>query len=125
MYQFTGQKSALGNSRVHDWVNFNIKSLGDSSCPAISGNQSLGDSDSGFEQSSPVYIEPWTNYQPKSDTCCRREGDKVKIFVAGPEPPCLDSIKNTSKTYRSLGPHDERFYGKFFHILINDEIVSK
>ena len=126
---FAGQKSALGNSRVHDWVHFNIKSLGDSSSPVISGNQSLGDSDSGFEQSSPTYIEPWTNYQPKSETCCHREGDKVKIFVAGPEPACLDSMKNASKPYKSLGPHDERFYGKIFPLELrqynNDSTQSK
>ena len=91
------------------------------------------DSDSGFEQSciSPnndyhsLYVEPWTNYhkepislQPEHSTAnqisefCHREGDKVKIFVSGPNPE--KKTRKITNSYNSTGPNDERFYGKSF-----------
>merc|ERR1712004_705782 len=56
----TSNRSYRKSSRVQDWVNFNIKSLGDITSQ---------DSDSGFEQSTgkstadyhSLYIEPWTD----------------------------------------------------------------
>ena len=56
----SGQKMTRKSSRIQDWVNFNIKSLGDSTAGSH-------DSDSGFEQSTKsndfhsLYVEPWTN----------------------------------------------------------------
>ena len=60
LFFFSGQKITRKSSRIQDWVNFNIKSLGDST----TGSH---DSDSGFEQSTKsndfhsLYVEPWTN----------------------------------------------------------------
>jgi len=112
------------SSRIQDWVNFNIKSLGDSTAGSH-------DSDSGFEQSTKsndfhsLYVEPWTNCHDEQTIKNRQQklalpdhqqpplmslqnnhttrsrhaqshqhntqqqhhdGDKVRIFVAGPSP---------------------------------------
>ena len=97
---------------MQDWVNFNIKSLGDITSQ---------DSDSGFEQSTgkstadyhSLYIEPWTdchNNDPrrsKDRKNCGNQGDKVRIFVAGPSPKL-----ERKKSYKSSGPNDERYYGE-------------
>lgn len=104
------------SSRIQDWVNFNIKSLG--------GETSQDEnSDSGFEQSTKsndyhsLYVEPWTNChedkkQQQFQSLQFDAKDKVRIFVAGPSPQ-LEKRKNQQQSsYKSAGPNDERFYGK-------------
>ena len=111
---FSGNRSYRKSSRVQDWVNFNIKSLGDITSQ---------DSDSGFEQSTgkstadyqSLYIEPWTDCHNNADSRINKknnanQGDKVRIFVAGPSPKL-----ERKKSYTSTGPNDERYYGKLEH----------
>ena len=113
---FSGNRSYRKSSRVQDWVNFNIKSLGDITSQ---------DSDSGFEQSTgkstadyqSLYIEPWTDCHNNADSRINKDkknnanhGDKVRIFVAGPSPKL-----ERKKSYTSTGPNDERYYGKLEH----------
>ena len=107
------------NTRIQDWVNFNIKSLGDTS--KLSTNTSH-DSDSGFEQPSSrneyhsLYIEPWTNCHEEREEKCdlANSNEKVRIFVSGPNPEESKKKSVTKKvpSYKSSGPNDERFYGK-------------
>lgn len=112
----SAHKPLRKTSRIQDWVNFNIKSLGDSA----NGH----DSDSGFDQPSSrneyhsMYIEPWSNCHDNSSY----EEDKVRIFVSGPSPEMARKfkhhhsgiedkpVKKKSTSYKSKGPNDERFY---------------
>ena len=68
-----------------------------------------------------MYIEPWSNCHDNSNY----EEDKVRIFVSGPSPEMARKfkhhhsgiedkpVKKKSTSYKSAGPNDERFYGKF------------
>ena len=68
-----------------------------------------------------MYIEPWSNCHDNSNY----EEDKVRIFVSGPSPEMARKfkhhhsgiedkpVKKKSTSYKSTGPNDERFYGKF------------
>lgn len=101
------------SSRIQDWVNFNIKTLGETSHDE--------NSDSGFEQSTKsndyhsLYVEPWTNCHEAEKKPAESfqslqfdANDKVRIFVAGPSP----KLEKKKLNYKSAGPNDERFYGK-------------
>jgi hypothetical protein len=113
------------SSRMSDWVNFNIKSLGGGG-DQLGGPKSHGslrtdhDSDSGYEQApndfTSLYVEPWTNvHEPINSPSINQSEDRVRIFVAGPSPK-IRAKKMTSQhsIASSTGPNDERFYGKTF-----------
>ena len=75
-----------------------------------------------------MYIEPWSNCHDNSNY----EEDKVRIFVSGPSPEMARKfkhhhsgiedkpVKKKSTSYKSTGPNDERFYGKFILFFLYD-----